>query len=52
MFEYNQVVFALQEIAMYWHKGHWVKISSTDWDRSYENKFNAALARATGRAIS
>jgi hypothetical protein len=52
IFEANVEVFEPREIAMYWHLGHWAKPGVNGWDRAYEQKFNDALARATGRAIS
>lgn len=52
MYEANAGVFEPPEVAMYWHKGHWVKRAAPDWDLAYASKFSDALARATGRAIS
>jgi hypothetical protein len=40
------------EIAMYWHLGHWTTRSDPNWDRVYEAKFNNAMARALGQAIT
>ena len=34
------------EIAMYWHLGHWQGSAPTDWDAKYAARFNAALLNA------
>ncbi len=39
-------------IAMYWHLGHWVQPGEWGWDIQYEQKFNDAMARALGQAIT
>jgi len=48
MFEANAVAFQPEEIAMYWHEGHWVKPGGKDWDHLYDQKFMDALQRANG----
>lgn len=37
---------APEEIAMYWHLGHWTDATKPDWDAKYAVKFMAALANA------
>lgn len=39
-------------IAMRWHVGHWTYPSRPEWDLVYEEKFNDALARALGQAVT
>lgn len=34
------------EIAMYWHRGHWVESTDADWDAKYAARFGAAMLNA------
>jgi hypothetical protein len=52
MYNFFATRWAPREIAMYWHVGHFVRDGHPDWDLAYAQKFDDAMARALGQAIT
>lgn len=46
MFNFFQAEKPPEQIAMYWHLGHWWGPTHEDWDKKYAARFGAALANA------